>query len=204
MFGNALAWLPILLLVFLLAFTPGIGFMEDLGRHLLLGRLILDRGSVPDTNLLTYTWPDYPFINHHWLSEVVFYGLHRAVGLQRLPFWRRQVAADQLVYELYSLACVNEFPRLWPALWELHRRYPDYQVVHELLRVCAPPEAVDAVKDVMARRARWPLAAKQALDWGRVLEGEGRADEARAVYRRGRWFFPLSPDLARALAGPGR
>ena len=124
----------------------------------------------------------------------------RLEGLPREPFWRRQVAADQIVYELYSLACVNEFARLWPMLRELHRRYPDYQVIHELLRVCAPPEAIGAVKELMARRARWPVSVREVLDWGCVLEGEGRTDEARGVYRRGRWFFPLSPELANRSA----
>ena len=115
--------------------------------------------------------------------------------------WRRQVLADQSVYELYSLACVGEFQRLWPTLWKLHRQYPDYQLLYDLLRLSAPPDAVEAVEEIMARDARWPLAAKQVLDWGLVLESEGRMDEARAVYRRGRLFFPLNPDLKEKSGG---
>ncbi len=57
---------------------------QDLGRHLLIGELILQTGSVPKTNLLSYTNPDFPFINHHWLSEVIFYLIHTLAGFNGL------------------------------------------------------------------------------------------------------------------------
>ena len=141
-----------------------------------------------------------PFMNRHLftLRRLEDYAARIASAVRALPArpaWRRQVEAEQIVYELYSLACVNEFQRLWPMLWALHRQYPDYQLLHELLRISAPPESSEAVRQVMARRARWPLAAKQVLDWGAVLESDGRLEDARAVYRRGRWFFPLNPEL---------
>lgn len=123
----------------------------------------------------------------------------RLDGLAKEPFWRRAVEADRALYEIYGLVCIGEAARAWPHVWRLHGMYPDYQMVHELMRVTAPPDKVEDVKEVMARRARWPVAAKQVLDWGRVLESENRLDEAGAAYRRGRWFFPLSPDLRSAV-----
>lgn len=48
----------------------------DIGRHLKLGEIVWQSGEVPKTNLLSFTAPDYPFVNHHWLSEVVFYGIY--------------------------------------------------------------------------------------------------------------------------------
>ncbi len=57
---------------------------QDLGRHFLLGRIILETGSVPLTNLFSYTYPDSPFINLHWLSEVVFYLVFQLAGLPAL------------------------------------------------------------------------------------------------------------------------
>ena len=116
-------------------------------------------------------------------------------ALPSASIWRRQVMADEAIYSIYSLLCIGVIEPTWPTLWTLHERYPDYQVVHELLRVMAPPEAVEGVKSVMARRAQWPLAAKQVMDWARVLEQEGNLDQARQVVRHGRWFFPLSDDL---------
>lgn len=57
---------------------------QDLGRHLLLGKLILQTHTVPQINFFSYTYPTFPFINSHWLSEVVFYLLSQAVGLYGL------------------------------------------------------------------------------------------------------------------------
>lgn len=119
----------------------------------------------------------------------------RVRSLPALPPWRRHVEADRAVYECYALICVGATPRAWRHIWALHELYPDYQIVHELMRVSAPPERVEDVKRVMERRARWPVAAKQVLDWARVLEADGRLEEARSACRRGRFFFPLSDAL---------
>ena len=54
---------------------------EDIGRHIKLGEIIWQTKSVPRTNLLSYTAADFPFINHHWLSEVIFYGFYNFGGL---------------------------------------------------------------------------------------------------------------------------
>ena len=73
-----------LVLMFLLGLTPGISFTEDLGRHLLMGRIILETHHVPGVNYLTYTHPDFPFINHHWLFECIVAVLYPLVGLNGL------------------------------------------------------------------------------------------------------------------------
>jgi len=119
----------------------------------------------------------------------------RIRALSSHSIWRRQVLADQIVYEIYGLICLGESNLAWPLVWEMHLRYPDYQIIHELMRVSVPPHLAPVVMDIMERRARWPLAAKQVLDYGAVLEAQGRNDEARAVYRRGKRFFPLSQNL---------
>ncbi len=73
-----------LILMILLSMTPGISFTEDLGRHLVIGKIIYETGCVPETNLLTYTYPDFPFLNHHWLSELCMYLVHSAAGINGL------------------------------------------------------------------------------------------------------------------------
>lgn len=65
---------------FLAFFHPITTLQEDLGRHLLLGNLILQFGHVPHTNLLSYTYPNFPFINSHWLSEVIFTFVFSHIG----------------------------------------------------------------------------------------------------------------------------
>jgi len=70
----------IIVLIFILAgvlFTHNLTSINvDIGRHIKLGEIIWQTKSVPDTNLFSFTAPDHPFINHHWLSEVIFYGVY--------------------------------------------------------------------------------------------------------------------------------
>ncbi len=53
---------------------------QDLGRHIKTGEIIVTAHSIPKTNVYSYTYPNFPFINHHWLSEVVFYLVFQSFG----------------------------------------------------------------------------------------------------------------------------
>jgi len=59
---------------------PVTAFTQDLGRHLLTGQIILTTHAVPKVNLFSYTYPAYPFINHHWFSEVLLFLQGKAFG----------------------------------------------------------------------------------------------------------------------------
>ncbi len=59
-------------------------FDQDLGRHIKMGEIIWNTGSVAKTNLFSYTNPDFPFINTHWLFGVVAYLAGQTTGLQAL------------------------------------------------------------------------------------------------------------------------
>jgi hypothetical protein len=81
-----------LLLVFygILLFNKiGLPAAEDLGRHIKNGELIF-AGDFRNlyTNTYSYTEPDFPFINHHWLSGVVFFFLQRVYGWGGLVLWK--------------------------------------------------------------------------------------------------------------------
>jgi hypothetical protein len=56
----------------------------DVGRHLKNGQLFIQTGSIPKINLYSYAYPDYPFINHHWGSGVVFYLVEQIGGFAGL------------------------------------------------------------------------------------------------------------------------
>lgn len=61
----------------------------DLGRHIQNGAIIVhgswaDKWAVLHTNFYSYTLPNQPFVNHHWLSGVVFYFIHQAFGFAGL------------------------------------------------------------------------------------------------------------------------
>jgi len=52
----------------------------DLGRHLKNGEAFFESFSVPQTNFYSYTYSDFPFLNHHWASGVVFYLVKQSFG----------------------------------------------------------------------------------------------------------------------------
>ena len=58
----------------------------DLGRHISNGRALLTDSHVLDTNFYSYTFPDVSFVNHHWGSGVVFYGIHQWFGFDGLSY----------------------------------------------------------------------------------------------------------------------
>ncbi len=86
---------------------------QDIGRHLKLGQIIWDTKSVPRTNLFSFTEPDYPFINHHWLSEVIFYLLSGIIGLKGLIIFKAAVVSASF-WLIYKAA--DEKTGLWPFL----------------------------------------------------------------------------------------
>lgn len=83
-------WLPFLLyalpvaLIGLFSIHTLGSIYQDIGRHLALGKIISETGHIPATNLFSYTNPDYPFINHHWLFEVGLYHASELIGLPGL------------------------------------------------------------------------------------------------------------------------
>ncbi|MFH1186661.1 MAG: hypothetical protein V1697_00645 [Candidatus Levyibacteriota bacterium] len=79
-----IAFFGIFLLLFVGFFHPIRAITQDLGRHLLLGEIILKNFSIPKTNLFSYTYPDFPFINLHWLSEVIFYLVFKLINFNGL------------------------------------------------------------------------------------------------------------------------
>ncbi len=79
-------WIKILLLFFVFSFLfkTDTSFDQDLGRHLRLGEIILNAHQIPKTNLFSYTNPEFPFINTHWLFEVFVYVWSISLGLGSL------------------------------------------------------------------------------------------------------------------------
>jgi hypothetical protein len=53
---------------------------HDLWWHLRTGDEILQAGRPPTRNLFSFTAPDYPWITHEWLSEVLFAWVYGRIG----------------------------------------------------------------------------------------------------------------------------
>ena len=94
-----ISYSPYLLLLFFafsFFFRSDVSFDQDLGRHLKLGQIIVQTLQVPKINLFSYTNPGFPFINHHWLFEVIAYLGNITIGVQAL-----------LIIKLIILLCVT-------------------------------------------------------------------------------------------------
>lgn len=61
---------------------------QDLGRHIKNGEIIWQTKIVPKTNLFSFTYPNFPFVNHHWGSEVVFYLLYKHFGILSITYFK--------------------------------------------------------------------------------------------------------------------
>lgn len=77
---------------------------QDLGRHLKLGEIIWQTKQVPNVNLFSYTNPNFPFINHHWLSEVIYYLLSLVIGIKGLIIFN-------------ALLILTAFALVWRLAW---------------------------------------------------------------------------------------
>jgi hypothetical protein len=53
----------------------------DLWFHLAAGRLMVESGSWPTVNTFSFTAPAYPWIDLHWLFQLVLYGVYRLGGV---------------------------------------------------------------------------------------------------------------------------
>ncbi|MCC6934550.1 MAG: hypothetical protein IT406_02605 [Candidatus Yanofskybacteria bacterium] len=115
----------IVLLVALLSVHTLTSIYQDIGRHIRIGSIIWATHHIPETNLFSYTAPDFPFVNHHWLGSLALYLGERLVGLQGLitlkaalialafglayaAAWRAKSAAPSLVVGVAALFALIE------------------------------------------------------------------------------------------------
>ena len=56
----------------------------DLGGHLLRGQIFVQTHQIPTTNLFSYTYPNFSYINLEWLTETIFYLVNSLLGINSL------------------------------------------------------------------------------------------------------------------------
>lgn len=61
-------------------FIKPLSLEQDLGRHLLFGKIMVETQQIIKVNLLSFTYPDFKYVNSHWLSEVIFYLINSLFG----------------------------------------------------------------------------------------------------------------------------
>ncbi len=85
----------------------------DIGRHIKNGELILQgQSAVLHKNFYSFTYPDYPFLNHHWFFGVMSYILFKLIGFNGLS----------IVYVMVLLAAFLLF-------YQVARRYGGFALV---------------------------------------------------------------------------
>jgi hypothetical protein len=99
------------LTVVLLTHTLG-SVNQDIGRHLKTGEIIWQTKFIPRVNLFSFTEPDHKFINHHWLSGVIFYHLDNLVGLKGLIIFKTVVLGLAIALIIATVLMENSLPAL--------------------------------------------------------------------------------------------
>ncbi len=70
----------------------------DLGRHLKNGEIFSKQGIIPSTNFYSYTEKEYPVVNHHWGSGVVFYWVHKFFGFEGLTILNTLLCVGAMLF----------------------------------------------------------------------------------------------------------
>ena len=100
-----------LLAVFLAHNFDSIG--QDIGRHLKVGETIWQIKEVPKTNLFSFTEPDFDFVNHHWLSEVILFKIFYYIGFTGLILLKVFLT---LAVFLLLFFTAKKYAKFWPLL----------------------------------------------------------------------------------------
>jgi hypothetical protein len=82
----------------------------DLGRHIKNGEVILKEGKVFSTNFYSYVQLDFPVINHHWGSGVIFYWLWKAIGFKGLALFYSGLLVVAFLMYFYLSCRLTNFP----------------------------------------------------------------------------------------------
>ena len=86
---------------------------QDIGRHLKIGEITWQTKEVPKTNLFSFTEPDFQFINHHWLSEVIFFGIFSWAGFTGLILVKTFLVS---VAFLSLFIITQRYSKFWPLM----------------------------------------------------------------------------------------
>lgn len=100
-----------LILVFIVHNFDSIG--QDIGRHLKVGEIIWQTKEVPKTNLFSFTEPDFNFINHHWLSEVIFFKIFSYAGFTGLILVKAFLVLATFLLLFFT---AQKYSKFWPIL----------------------------------------------------------------------------------------
>ena len=73
----------------------------DLGRHIKNGEIAITQRMIPQTNYYSHTYPDFPFLNHHWGTGVVFFLIWKVAGFAGLSVFFSLISIATLFIFFY-------------------------------------------------------------------------------------------------------
>jgi len=73
-------WVRAFIYVYAFSYFSLLAADPDLWGHIRFGEDIVQQGAIHETNTYAYTASDYRWINHEWLTEVVFYAIYHLAG----------------------------------------------------------------------------------------------------------------------------
>ena len=82
----------------------------DLWWHVATGRLMLDQRAIPLVDHFSYSREGQPWLQHEWLSDLIFAVWDRAFGLQALVYWKWTVIVAAFVLLLAVLRRTTREP----------------------------------------------------------------------------------------------
>jgi hypothetical protein len=153
---------------------------NDLWGHLFFGGEIFHAGSIPSTNQYSYTAPEHLWINHEWLSEVVFYGIFNLLGSPGLILLKTTVAMGVLLFvnSIMRRRVASFVPRALALVWVMALLSPGFNVrpqIFTYLLLSVALLILYASQENQTRRLYWllPLMALWANLHGGFLSGIG-------------------------------
>jgi hypothetical protein len=106
----------------------------DLWGHLFFGREIVQSGTLPSSNLYSFTASNHPWINHEWLAEVVFYALFYLAGSSGLILFKVVIGA--VVVWILDFVIRKRFPsalaRVLTLIWAMAILSPGFNIRPQL------------------------------------------------------------------------
>ncbi len=118
--GRIYRFFYVFLLIFLFLaefFRPITPLNVDLERYFLLGKIIVATHQVPATNLLSYTYQNFPYINTSWLTDVIYYYLFVRGGFSLLLIFNTVLAG--LAFGLLVFYSVKKYPLTFAMLFSI-------------------------------------------------------------------------------------
>lgn len=142
-------------------FAQQINFASiDLGRHLENGKIVWQNPQVLFQNFYSYTEPNFSFINHHWLSGVIFYAIYLIGGFTLLSLFNILLAMSVFLLafnfarkktNFYLSAAVSI-----PVIFLLSERVEIRPEIFSYLLILVVWQIIDkTAKDLKQKRLRW-------------------------------------------------